>query len=222
MKKPIPKRKVTTTKRAAARTAKPVTRATQADLANSIHPRDRAAWRAWLAANESRTNGVWLISFKKDSGKQVMTYAESVEEALCFGWIDSKPRSLDSERSMLWFAPRKPGSAWSALNKARVTKLIAARRMSAAGLARITAAKKDGSWAALDDVEALVIPPDLAREFDARIPARTNFDAFPRSVKKGILEWIRGAKKPETRAKRVLETATLAAKNVRANQWRPS
>ncbi len=187
---------------------------------NSIHPQTRAAWRKWLKQNHQRAAGVWLISYKKGTGKPRFDYDEAVEEALCFGWIDSKPNKLDDERSMLWFAPRKAGTGWSKINKARAEKMIAAGLMAPAGLAKIDAAKRDGSWNALDSIEALEVPPDLAAALAANPIAQQYFDAFPRSVKRAILEWISNAKKSETRAKRVEETARLAAQNIRANQWR--
>ena len=187
---------------------------------NSIHPLTRAEWRAWLEENHTRGEGVWLISYKKATGMSRMAYDEAVEEALCFGWVDSKPNKLDDERSLLWFAPRKPGTGWSKPNKERVARLIAAGLMAPAGLAKVEAAKADGSWAALDAVEALEIPSDLGQALAANPTARRHWDAFPRSVKRGILEWINNAKKSETRARRVEETVTLAAENRRANQWR--
>jgi len=187
---------------------------------NAIHPLTRAEWRAWLEDNHGRAEGVWLISYKKTTGKPRIEYDEAVEEALCYGWIDSKPNKLDAERSLLWFAPRKTGTGWSKPNKERVAKLLAAGLMAPAGLAKIAAAQADGSWYALDAVEALEIPADLDQALARNPTARRYFDAFPRSVKRGILEWIATAKRPETRARRVEETVTLAAKNVRANQWR--
>lgn len=187
---------------------------------NAVHPLSRAEWRAWLMENHTRPEGVWLISYKKATGKPRFDYDEAVEEALCFGWIDSKPNKLDKERSMLWFAPRKAKTGWSRLNKQRVERMIAADNMHPAGLTKIEAAKADGSWSALDAIEALEIPPDLAEAFAAYPNAADNFEAFPRSVKRGILEWIATAKRAETRAKRVEETARLAAQNIRANQWR--
>ena len=187
---------------------------------NSVHPKSRAEWRKWLEENQARKEGIWLISYKKDTGKPRFDYDESVEEALCFGWVDSKPAKLDDERSMLWFAPRKPKTNWSKLNKDRVEKMIKAGLMAPAGLAKVEAAKKDGSWNALDGVEALEIPPDLAKALSKNKTAKEYFEAFPRSVKRGILEWILNAKRPETRAKRIEETVTLAEKNIRANQWR--
>lgn len=187
---------------------------------NSVHPHTRDEWRAWLEQNYTRTEGIWLITYKKATGKPRVEYDESVEEALCFGWIDSKGNKLDDDRSMLWFAPRKPGSNWSASNKGRVERMITAGLMKPAGLAKIEAAKSDGSWNVLDSVEALEIPPDLEAALGVYSEAGQNFDAFPRSVKRAILEWIVNAKMPETRAKRVEETARLAQDNIRANQWR--
>ncbi len=189
---------------------------------NSIHPASRSEWRQWLEDTHTRAEGVWLISYKKATGRPRMEYDEAVEEALCFGWIDSKPNSLDAERSMLWFAPRKPRTGWSKVNKERVERLIAAGQMAPAGVARIEAAKEDGSWYALDAVEALEIPGDLGEALAAQPPAAQYFEAFPRSVKRSILEWITAAKTTETRAKRIAETARLAAQNQRANQWRGS
>ena len=188
--------------------------------ANSIHPETRLAWRIWLEQNHTRLKGVWVISYKKNAGKPRFEYDEAVEEALCFGWIDSKPNKLDHERSMLWFAPRKPGTGWSKINKERTERMIAAGLLAPAGLEKIEAARQDGSWNALDAIEALETPPDLEEALDAYPSARGYFDAFPRSVKRGILEWIANAKTPATRAKRIEETAHLAEDNLRANQWR--
>jgi uncharacterized protein YdeI (YjbR/CyaY-like superfamily) len=187
---------------------------------NSVHPLTRAEWRAWLAQNHTRAEGVWLVTYKKTTGKPRVEYEEAVEEALCFGWIDSKGNKLDEERSLLWIAPRKSGSNWSRSNKERVERLLAAGQMTPAGLAKIEAAQADGTWNALDAVEALEIPPDLELALGSYSAAKQNFEAFPRSAKRAILEWIANAKRPETRAKRVEETARLAQENIRANQWR--
>jgi uncharacterized protein YdeI (YjbR/CyaY-like superfamily) len=188
---------------------------------NSAHPLTRDEWRAWLQAHHARDEGVWLVSYKKASGKPSLGYDVVVEEALCFGWVDSKPNKLDEHRTMLWFSPRKPKSAWSRPNKERVARLMALGLMHASGLAKIKAAQADGSWTALDEVEQLVVPVDLQEELARYADATAHFTAFPRSAKRGILEWISQAKKPETRAKRVQETARLAQDNVRANQWQP-
>jgi uncharacterized protein YdeI (YjbR/CyaY-like superfamily) len=187
---------------------------------DAVHPKTRAAWRAWLIQHHATGTGVWLVSYKKATGLSRFDYDAAVEEALCVGWVDSKPRALDDARSMLWFAPRKSGTGWSRPNKLRVARLIAAGAMLPAGLAKVEAAKRDGSWTKLDAVEALEIPPDLAAALKAHPPAAAHFEAFPRSVKRGILEWILQAKRAETRARRIDETATLAARNERANQWR--
>lgn len=188
---------------------------------NSTHPKTRAEWRKWLEKNHTRQEGIWFISYKKSSGKPQVTYEESVEEALCFGWIDSKGNKLDDERSMLWFAPRKTKSNWSRPNKERVARLIKQGLMTPAGLEKIEIAKKNGTWTALDAVENLEIPSDLTKALLKNKQAKENFEAFPRSAKRAILEWILNAKRPETRAKRIEETVTSAEKNIRANQWKP-
>lgn len=187
---------------------------------SSVHPKTRSEWRAWLTQHHERHEGVWLVTYKKATGKPRIEYDDAVEEALCFGWVDSKPAKLDDERSMLYFAPRKQGTGWSGPNKQRVQKLIATGLMMPSGLAKVENAKRDGSWSRLDAVEALEIPQDLRAALAEYPNAENNFDAFPRSVKRSILEWILNAKKAETRAKRVAETARLAESNVRANQWR--
>lgn len=187
---------------------------------NSVYPLTREEWRAWLEQNHTRKQGIWLIYGKKGGGGSSVDYEAAVEEALCFGWIDSKGNKLDEQRTMLWFAPRNLGTGWARTNKERVERLIAAGKMAPAGLAKVEAAKMDGSWNALDSVEALEIPPDLAEALAALPPAADNFAAFPRSVRRSILEWIANAKKAETRARRIEETARLAAENKRANQWR--
>ena len=180
-----------------------------------------ADWRRWLSANHARSDGVWLVSWRKHTGRPAMTYDEAVCEALCVGWVDSVPRKLDDDQTMLYFAPRKAGSGWSAPNKERVERLERTGRLKAAGRRVIDAARADGSWTRLDDVEALVVPDDLAAALDARPPARENFASFPRSARRGILEWIDSARRPETRQRRVDETAELAQQGERANQWRP-
>ena len=142
-----------------------------------------------------------------------------VEEAVAFGWIDSVPRKLDAERTMLWVSPRRPGSRWSRLSKERAQRMIDAGQMTPAGQSAIDAAKADGTWTALDDVEHLVVPPDLADALRQRPPARAEWDGFPPSTRRGILEWILTAKRDATRASRIDETARLAALGKRANQW---
>lgn len=184
-----------------------------------VHVETRAEWRAWLASNHRESPGIWLVTWRKAAGRPAPTYDDIVEEALCFGWVDSKTGKVDDIRTKLLVTPRKPGSGWSRPNKERVARLEAARLLAPAGAAVIDAAQADGSWTRLDAVEDLVMPDDLAAAFDRHPGSRRNWEAFPRSPKRGILEWILNAKRPETRAKRVEETARLAARNERANQW---
>lgn len=185
-----------------------------------VRAKDRATWRRWLQRHHSRTTGVWLELHKKGSRTGSVSYEDAVLEALCYGWIDSKANKLDEERFKLWMSPRKSRGVWSAINKRRVTELITAGLMAPPGLAAVDAAKSDGSWTSLDPSVALVIADDLATALAAAPRARSNFDGFPPGVRKQILQWIDAAKRPETRAKRVGETARLAGENIRANQWR--
>jgi len=180
-----------------------------------VQPDSVQEWREWLAEHHARPTGVWLVTWRAGSGGPRISYEESVEQALCFGWVDSKGRSLDAERTMLWFAPRKRGSGWARTNKERIERLSAAGLMAPAGQAVIDAAKADGSWTLLDDVENLVVPDDLAAAFAAHPPARDHWDAFPRSARRATLEWIVQAKRAETRAKRVAEAAEKAQANER-------
>ena len=178
-----------------------------------VQPDDRAAWRAWLVANHAASTGVWLATFRPSVGRQTVDYDAAVEEGLCVGWIDSKAKRLDDERTLLWFSPRSPRSGWSGSNKARVARLDAARLMLPAGRAAVEEAKRRGTWTMLDDVEALLVPPDLAAALDARPPARANWDGFSPSDRRALLAWIVQAKRPETRRARVAETAARAVRN---------
>jgi uncharacterized protein YdeI (YjbR/CyaY-like superfamily) len=164
---------------------------------------------------------VWLKIYKKNSGTPSITYDEAVDEALCFGWIDSLANKGDDDHYFQFFAQRKPKSNWSQVNKNKVEKLLVAGLMTNAGQAMIDLAKQTGTWTALDDVERLISPPDLHEQLDQHPGAKGYFDAFPRSVKRGMLEWLLNAKTPATRAKRIAEIVTLAERNERANQYRP-
>lgn len=177
-----------------------------------------AAWRAWLLEHHTQTEGVWVVTQKKGMPDYVPKM-DLVAEALCFGWIDSVPRKLDAERMMVYYAPRQARSGWSKVNKQLIAKLAVAKRLHESGLAKIEAAKRDGSWDKLNAIDDLVIPIDLGHALEAVPPARKHFEAFPASVRRGILEWIASAKRPATRKKRIEETARLAARNRRANQW---
>ena len=154
---------------------------------------------------------MWLVFWRKQSGRTGLTYEEAVQEALCFGWIDSKGSGLDDQRTMLWMSPRKRGSGWARTNKVRIEQLLADGLMAPAGLALIEEAKQDGSWTLLDDVENLVVPDDLAAALDANPGARERWDGLSRSVRRAALEQIVQAKRPETRARRVAGAASLAA-----------
>ena len=191
-----------------------------ADHYERVHPGTREEWRAWLDANHAESPGVWLISWKKASGRAPIGYDATVEEALCVGWVDSLVRRVDEERSMLLFTPRRPTSRWSRPYKVRVARLIAAGRLAPAGLALVDEAKRSGTWTALDDVENLLVPEDLRAALDRHPGAAAHWEAFPRSARRGILEWILDAKRPATRARRIEETASLAARGERANRWR--
>lgn len=174
---------------------------------------DRKVWRNWLQQNHAASPGVWLVYYKKGSGKSSVGYGDAVEEALCFGWIDTTVKSLDAERYMQLFTPRKPKSTWSKSNKERVARLIAQKLMTAAGVEKIDAAKRDGSWSQLDTVEALKIPADFRHALAANKQAQQNFRRFSDGKKKVLLYRIHAAKRPETRRKRIHEAIALAAQN---------
>jgi uncharacterized protein YdeI (YjbR/CyaY-like superfamily) len=184
-------------------------------------PFDRAGWRAWLIANHATSSGVHLVSWRRGSGRTSVGYEEAVEEALCVGWIDSVAGRLDEQRGLQWFSPRRSTSGWARTNKARVERLIATGLMLPAGLDAIDEAKRNGSWTRLDDVENLVVPDDLAAALSANPPARERWDAFSRSPRRAILDWISQAKRPETRARRIAEAADHAARDEKPPQFRP-
>ncbi len=158
--------------------------------------------------------------YKKTSHTPSVYYDEAVDQALCFGWIDSKPNKRDGESYYQFFSKRNPKSNWSRVNKEKIARLSTEGLMATAGLAMVKEAKDRGTWDALNDVENGVIPDDLQQAFSKYPHAQHNFTAFPKSVKRGILEWIFNAKRPDTRKKRIEETARLANDNIRANQFR--
>ncbi len=170
----------------------------------------RRAWRAWLARNHGQAKGIWLAYYKKGSGKRSVTYEEALQEALCFGWIDSTVGRLDAEKYKQRYTPRNDRSVWSASNKARVEKLIAAGRMAPPGLAKVEAAKRNGSWDSLNDVERIGrgadLPADLLEALASEPLAREIFENRPPSEKKLWGYWVLSAKKPETRSRRIVET----------------
>ena len=191
------------------------------DAFPSIQARDRSAWRAWLRRHHRTAPGVWLVYHKKTSDTPSVTYEEAVQEALCYGWIDSQVRALDARRYRQLFTPRKPGSTWSPSNKRRVAHLIAGRRMTKIGLAKVAAAKADGSWESLDAVESLTVPAALRRALAAEGDALGNFRGYAASLRKGMLFWLASAKRPETHARRLAKVVAYAAAHSSGRDFRP-
>lgn len=190
------------------------------DRAPHVEITTRAGWRAWLAANHAISGPIWLVYPKRSrSGDPAngLGYDDIVEEALCFGWIDSLPRGLSESQSMIYVSPRRPRSVWSALNKRRISSLQSRGLMQAAGQAVIDAAIADRSWTTLDAAENLEMPADLAAAFDADPVARENYNAFPPGAKKLLLTWVTTAKRAETRLARIAKSVALAHDNIRAS-----
>jgi uncharacterized protein YdeI (YjbR/CyaY-like superfamily) len=180
-----------------------------------FHAESQDEWQRWLAKNHDTSDGVWLVSYKSNTGKPAMSYDDAVMLALAYGWIDSTAGTLDSERSMLWFAPRRPTSGWSRPNKERIARLEADGRMAPAGQRALDIAKANGSWTLLDDVWNLVVPDDLDAAL-AKRGAREQWDAFPPSARRAMLEWLVQAKREDTRRKRIDEIAEKATRGERA------
>lgn len=177
----------------------------------TFYPKTRKAWRQWLQKNHLKKKSVGLIYYKKGSKKQNLTWSDAVDEALCFGWIDSTRRPIDHEKFIQSFSPRKSKSTWSKINKDKVARLIEEGLMTDAGFKSIEVAKKNGSWNILDSVEDLHIPPDLSNAFKQHAGSRTYFLSLSRSVKKQLLHWLVTAKREETRSKRIREIVEQAA-----------
>lgn len=187
---------------------------------NSYCPKDKEDWRNWLEKNHLIKDSIWLIIHKKASPNPNLTWSEAVDEALCFGWIDSTKKSIDNEKYIQYFCKRKPRSNWSKVNKDKVKILIEQGLMKEAGRKSIEIAKENGSWTILDDVEALVIPEDLKEEFGKHKGSREYFDSLSKSAKKILLYWVISAKRKETRQKRVLEIAENASQKLKPKQFR--
>lgn len=188
-----------------------------------VEVNSREEWRAWLQQHHASSPGVWAVTVKKGSVSADQEYVSArdlSEECLCFGWIDSKPGRIDDRRTALLCTPRKPGSSWSLVNKQRFAALDGEGRVAESGRQAAEAAKADGSWDRLADVDALVEPADLLTAFESNPTARHHWDAFPPSARRGILEWILNAKQPSTRSRRIAETVDKASRNERALQWK--
>lgn len=176
----------------------------------------RAELRAWLTANADTSPSIWLVTYRPGSGKPAPSYQDVIEEALCFGWIDSTIRRRDEESSMLLLSSRKPDSTWSAVNKRRLEHLIPSGMMTERGMRAIEVAKANGSWSILDPVERLEVPDDLAAALDAHPAARQFFDAMPPGVRKQHLWFVISAKRPATRAARIEKVVHASEEGRRA------
>lgn len=178
--------------------------------------RSRTDLRDWLGANHATAPSVWLVTYKKHT-PHYLGYDELISELLCWGWIDSQTRKVDEDRTSVLIAPRNPESAWSAINKRKVEEERTAGRMTQAGEALVAAAQANGMWSFLDDVEALIVPDDLAA---AMSDHREGWEAYPRSVKRGALEWLKTAKTRPTRDKRIADIAGSLAEGLRPSPFR--
>lgn len=181
-----------------------------------IYFKNRIEWREWLLINHNLSKGIYLILYKLGSEKESMRWEEAVQEALCFGWIDSVVKKIDGEKRKQLFTPRKPKSGWSKLNKDHIKKLIANNLMHESGLEKIEIAKKDGSWSIRDNAENLIIPNGLEKKLNQNNIAFRNFQALTRSHKKGYLHWLYSAKREETRKKRIIEIVKLCGQNIKS------
>ena len=183
-----------------------------------VQPASRRAWRAWLKKNHASSSGIWLVYAKKHTGIPSLTYNDAVEEALCFGWIDSLVHPIDDRLYKQIFTPRKENSAWSALNKKRVERLIASRQMTAAGMKMIERARTNGRWDAHAETDAQTMPPELKKALAANASARKHWPAYTASQQKGFLRMLHDAKTPETRARRIARIVDIVSKRITFSQ----
>lgn len=179
----------------------------------------RKTWRKWLQQHHSTQQSIWLVYYKKQANKPTVTYSEAVDEALCFGWIDSTKKTMDDERFIQLFTQRKPKSVWSKINKAKIERLIAEGLMTDAGQRCIDTAQENGSWTTLDEVEELFVPEDLVQALDENPSATAYFNGLSKSIRKMMLYWLVSAKRPETRVKRISEIAAAAAQQRKPKQF---
>ncbi len=173
--------------------------------------------RLWLTENHQQKESVSLVRYKKGLNSVYITYDELVDELICFGWVDSLPKSLDDEKTMIRISPRNPKSNWSKVNKERVERLLKAGKMKSSGLRLVEMAKQNGAWDFLNDVEELILPQDLVEALQKNQKAKEYFERFPNSSKRNILEWIKSAKQATTRQKRIVETVSKAEVNRKVN-----
>ncbi|WP_316800270.1 YdeI/OmpD-associated family protein [Pedobacter frigidisoli] len=187
----------------------------------SFCPSSRQEWREWLIQNHGSQQSVWLIYYKKKADMPTLTWDEAVDEALCFGWIDSIGKPIDDRQYMQFFSRRKPKSAWSKINKEKIERLSEQGLIMAAGSAAIETAKQNGSWSALDEVESLILPKDLTKAFGRKIAAKRFFMGLSKSRRKNILQWIHFAKRQETRSARITEVVRFCTIKEIPKQFRP-
>ena len=187
--------------------------------AETFCPTSRQHWREWLQDNHGQKQAVWLVYHKKHTGTPSLTWSEAVSEALCFGWIDSQAKPIDADTYRQQFSRRKPTSGWSKVNKDKVQQLLADGLMAPAGLAAIEVAQQNGFWALLDDVDALLVPPDLAQALQASPVADSYFASLSRTNRRNLLQWLVLARRPETRQRRLAEIVTLAAQQLKPAQF---
>lgn len=186
---------------------------------DTFYPKSRQEWREWLQENHDKKQSIWLIYYKKKSNVPTVIYSEAVDEALCFGWIDSKAKPIDEHSFMQFFSKRKEKSVWSKINKEKIERLTEEGLMTKAGFEIIEIAKLNGSWTILDEAEALIIPDDLEIEFQQRPNAKDYFLSLSRSDKRNILQWLVLAKRQETREKRITEIVELAELKQKPKQF---
>ena len=179
-----------------------------------FQPKSRKAWRDWLKKHHASSPGIWLVYAKRHTGIASLSYDDAVEEALCYGWIDSLVHPIDDDLYKQVFTPRKPKSVWSKANKARVKRLMAAGLMTAPGTAAVAQAKKNGKWNGLDEAASLAMPPDLLKAIAASAAARKNWLAYSPGMRKGFLYMVASAKRPETRAARIAQVVDTVARKV--------
>ncbi len=180
------------------------------------HAETRAQWRAWLEANHRSAPGVWLCSWRASADKSVCPYPDAVEEAICFGWIDSTVNVLDEQRTLQLMTPRRPKSGWTRLNRQRAAHMKSAGLMTDAGRRAVEVAQGNGWWTLSDTVEDLIEPDDLAEALDAEPAARAHWGKFPPSARKAMLWWVVSAAKAQTRARRIETIVERAADGERA------
>jgi uncharacterized protein YdeI (YjbR/CyaY-like superfamily) len=183
----------------------------------TIHCESVEKWREWLQNNHDLLNFVWLIIYRKRSEIPSVYYSEAVDQALCFGWIDSSARKRDTISYYLYMSRRNLSSNWSKINKEKVARLEKQGLIHESGYAMIQAAKENGNWNALDEIEELKEPDDLRFLLKTNEQALKNWNAFSKSARRGILEWIYNARKMETRKRRISETVSLAQQGIKAN-----